>query len=231
MRDSYQRFFDKGYISKDQFFDFAMREAIYAKKDSAKRRWEELKERIHGNQQVHIRKFGRSSDRHSMYSNLYKVVLNNENVTNDRDGNFEPTSMIRDVTGYSKTESSAHKMIRNYQVSHIFARTKNVYAFTAPWNIVYLPIIIDPFTGHQANGEMVDEFKHMFRNSSYLKFKDLIDDYNHLISDTEFRCSIDSYLKELSTSGIRTKKDKRGVDALIRSVNKELTPILPPNFD
>ena len=36
-------------------------------------------------------------------------------------------------------------------------RTKNVYTFTALWNMVYLPKIIDPFIGHEAKSEIVDD--------------------------------------------------------------------------
>ena len=228
MRDSYQRFFDEGHISKDQLFDFGMRETIYADHDLAKRRWEELKERIRTNQHVHIRGFGRNSGKSHLYLCLYKKVFGNENVEIDRLGNSEPTSVIRDMTGYSKIKSAKHKMIRNYQISHIFARTKNVYAFTAPWNIVYLPKVIDPFTGHEANGEMVDEYKRLFHNNSYNKFKDLIDDYNNVISDSKLRRRIALCLDELAATGAHTQKD---VDALIKSVSTELTPIRPDDFD
>ena len=41
MRDSYERFFSEGYIDKDQFFDFGLRETIYAPKDKAKEGWEQ----------------------------------------------------------------------------------------------------------------------------------------------------------------------------------------------
>lgn len=49
----------------------------------------------------------------------------------------------------------------------MFGRTKNIYAFTAPWNIVYMPKILDPFTGHEAKGEMVDEYRMLFQKQRH----------------------------------------------------------------
>ena len=51
------------------------------------------------------------------------------------------------------------KEIINYQVSHIFGKTKNIYAFTAPWNFIYLPKIMDPLTGHEAQGYLKERFQ------------------------------------------------------------------------
>ena len=61
MCDSYERFFAEGYISKEQFFDFGIRETIYAPLDKATEGWEELKQRIKNNGPVFMRGFGRNS--------------------------------------------------------------------------------------------------------------------------------------------------------------------------
>lgn len=223
MRDSYERFFSEGYISKEKFFDFGIRETIYAPLDAARESWEELKQRIRENKPVCIRGFGRDSSKSPMYKEFYKQILGNENVFVDPTGNKEPTIVIRDMTGYSKVKSAKHKSIRNYQVSHIFGRAKNVYAFTAPWNIVYLPKIIDPFTGHEAKGDLVDEYQTMFRQKSYSYFKPLIEDYNRLISDKAFERRVSSYLEDVYHNSCYPKKD---VIQLVKSAREELTPIL-----
>ena len=71
----------------------------------------------------------------------------------------------------------------------MFGRTKNVFCFTAPWNIIFIPKLIDPFTGHEAKGEYVTEFQKLLKgkiakishreiseyNSQMLKFKESID--------------------------------------------------------
>lgn len=56
-----------------------------------------------------------------------------------------------------------------------------MYCFTAPWNIVLIPIIIDPFTGHEAKGQYADLFKRKFRNKIIKQFKNEISEYNHLM--------------------------------------------------
>jgi len=151
MRDSYIRFFSKGYISKEQFFEFGLKETIYAPYEKAESEWNRLKQRIENNQEVFIRGFGRDANGTHLFQELYARLVGNHNVKKDPTNNAEPTKIIRELTGYSKTKYSKYELIRNYQISHIFGRTKNIYAFTAPWNIVYMPKMLDPFTG-RSNG-------------------------------------------------------------------------------
>ena len=104
MRDSYERFFSQGYISKEQFFDFGIRETIYAPLDKAKACWEKLKRSIKTNQPVYIRKYGgrNNTNGNFMFQEFYKHVLGNENVRIDRTNNTEPNIVIHNMTGYSK---------------------------------------------------------------------------------------------------------------------------------
>ena len=222
MIDSYERFFSMMHISKEQFFDFGINETIRAPLEKAKAGWEELKQRIDNGQPVYIRGFGRNSSGSHMYLDFYKYILPNGSVHIDPINNLEPTKIVRDMTGYSKTPSTGHELIRNYQVSHVFGRTKNIYAFTAPWNIVYLPKIVDPFTGHEAKGEIVNEYKAMFRQEMYAYFEPLIEDYNELISDEWLTERIHSYFEDVSRNNRYSQKD---TDKLKKSVCKELTPI------
>ena len=152
MRDSYERFFSEGYITKEQFYNFGVRETIHGEIEEATEFWEESKWKIREGQPVYIRGFGRNSNGSHLFQEFYSVVLGNQNVKIDPTNNREPTRVVRNLTGFSKTKSTKHEMIRNYQVSHVFGRTKNVFAFTAPWNIVYMPKLLDPLTGHEAKG-------------------------------------------------------------------------------
>ena len=220
MRDSYERFFSKFHITKEQFFDFGLQETIYAPPEDAKASWEILKERIHTNQTVYMRGFGRNGSSSYLYQEFYKYVLDNENVKIDSTNNAEPSNVIRDLTRYSKNENDKHELIRNYQVSHIFGRTKNIFAFTASWNIVYLPKIIDPFTGHEAQGEFVEKYQHLFQQMSYTRFEPLIEDYNQLIRDEDFQARVDTYLTKTSHSNRNSQSD---IDKLTKSVQEELS--------
>ena len=222
MRDSYELFFSRFHIDKEQFFDFGLNETIFATFDKAKEGWEDLKQRIKNNGQVYIRGFGRNSNASHLYKDFYSRVLSNENVEIDPTNNQKPANLIRDMTKCSKDERSGHEPIRNYQISHVFGRTKNIFTFTAPWNIVYQPKIIDPFTGHEAKGEMVSEYKTMLQKKTYVCFEALIEEYNQNISDNDFRQRIEKYFKDISNSSCYSQTD---IDKLVKSVREELTPI------
>ena len=70
LRDSYKRFFSKFNLSKEQFFNFGIRETIYAPIDKAQEGWDELKRRISNNDTVYIRGFGRDSIREPSLSRV-----------------------------------------------------------------------------------------------------------------------------------------------------------------
>ncbi|WP_238403062.1 hypothetical protein, partial [Flavobacterium psychrophilum] len=69
------------------------------------------------------------------------------------------------------------------QISHLFGRTKNPFLFNCAWNIAYVPKYLDPFTGHETQGEYSNEFKNMFTPIINEKFRQYIIEYNELISN------------------------------------------------
>lgn len=217
MRDSYIRFFSKDYISKEQFFEFGLKETIYSPYEEAKTEWCELKRRIENNETVYIRGFGRDAKRTILFQKLYERLLGNYNVQKDSNNNAEPTKIIKKLTRYSKTECFGHELIRNYQISHIFGRTKNIYAFTAPWNIVYIPKILDPFTGHEAKGEIINEYKLLFQKQGYDKFSKFIDEFNEIITNSEFKDKLQRCLDNLSL--------EEDIEVLRKAVKNEFMPI------
>ena len=222
MRDSYIRFFSEGYISKEQFFKFGLKETIYAPIEKAKREWGLLKNRIQNNGEVFIRGFGRDANGTHLFQEFYQRLVGNRNVKKDPTNNAEPTKIIRELTGYSKTKNSKYELIRNYQISHIFGRTKNIYAFTAPWNIVYMPKMLDPFTGHEAKGDMIDEYTLLFQKQGYEQFGRLIDDFNEIIASSHFIEKLNNCLNELSADNSFEKKD---IEKLKKAVHNEFMPI------
>ena len=222
MRDSYIRFFSEGYISKDQFFEFGLKETIYVPYEKAEEEWNYLKQRINNNEEVYIRGFGRDSNGTHLFQELYARLIGNKNIKKDPTNNAEPTKIIRALTGYSKTNNSKYELIRNYQVSHIFGRTKNIYAFTAPWNIVYMPKMLDPFTGHEAKGEMIDEYTLLFQRQGYKKFGKLIDEFNEIITSQSFSAKLNACLDGLSED---TSFEKKDIKKLENAVHNEFMPI------
>lgn len=88
-------------------------------------------------------------------------------------------------------------------MSHVFGRTKNVYCFTAPWNIVFLPKIVDPLSGHEAKGDAASEFKSRFQKQIFEKFEAQILDFNERMEILQPK--IDEWLKHLRRPEISEK--------------------------
>jgi hypothetical protein len=218
MRDSYKRFFSEGHITKEQFFDFGLKETIYASKTKAGEEWKRLKKNIRSNGEVFIRGFGRDAKGTHLFLEFYKKLLDNDNIKKDPTNNNEPRKLIKDLTGYSKSGGGKDKLIRNYQISHIFGRTKNVYAFTAPWNIAYIPKLVDPLTGHEAQGTMVDEYTKLYQKQAYKLFKNLIDDFNLIITDSKF-------VKKMEDSINKMQGSSNDIEKLRKAVREDFSPI------
>ncbi len=227
MRDAYEQFFAKGYITKQQFFEFGHSETIYAPMDKAEHEWKALKNRILNNDEVYIRGFGRDASGTQLFIDLYRSLFGQENVTKDPTNNAEPTKMLTLLTGYSKSGKNGFEHIQNYQVSHIFGRTKNIYTFTAPWNIAYIPKILDPFTGHEARGEDAREYRSLFQRQAYDRFHHMIEDFNDLMQNNNILQQKESFLELLTQD---KQLDQKKNDRFKRAIEDELRPISPPNF-
>ncbi|EPF28976.1 hypothetical protein DWB79_06175 [Treponema medium] len=200
--DAYKQFFK--FYSKDDLFTFGLDNIISIDKQKAVIEWNKLKSNINNKSaNLYVRSSGRNASGNSILQQLYKDVFE-LNIRFDPTNNAKPTKLLEDNTGYKKNLT-----IFNYQVSHVFGQTKNVYCFTAPWNIVFIPKIIDPFTGHEAKGDYVDEFKNLFKNHIYKLYKELIDEYNEITNDYRIKVEkwlnshldsmdIDTYLKDFN---------------------------------
>lgn len=172
--DSYKQFFDQ--FPKESFFQFGLDNIISIERDIAQRIWFQLKDGIDKySKTIFVRSSGRNASGNSILQKLYKDVFNID-VKFDPTNNAKATQMLQKATGHEK-----NKTIFNYQVAHVFGRTKNMYCFTAPWNVVFIPKMVDPFTGHEAIGTYVDEFKKLFVEKIYSKYKDMIEEYNEIM--------------------------------------------------
>ena len=223
MLDSYENFLSEFKISEEQFLDFGIKSVIYIPHDKAKENWNYLKNRINNDGEVFIRGFGRDAKGTPLLLDFYKHLLGNSHIKKDPTNNSQPTKMIRELSGYSKTGKNKYKLISNYQISHIYGRTKNVYAFTAPWNIAYIPKIYDPFTGHEANGDMVKEFTSRLKIQTYKKFKPLIEDFNNIITHSVFTDKLKKSLDILNNDN--KNFTQKQLNKLNESIKSEFLPI------
>ena len=139
-----------------------------------------LKERILNNQTVYIRGYGRDANGTQLYLNLDKELFQNYKVEKDPSNNTEPHKVIQRMTGIKRNND-----IYNYQVSHIWGRTKNVFLFGSPWNICYTPKIMDSFTGHETQGIWTAEYQRLLIKRAYDLYRPFIIEYNQPLIEYE----------------------------------------------
>jgi hypothetical protein len=182
MRDSYKTFFEYFKIDFSEIIKFGVDiDTIYPDPKLIYDRWKSLVNSIEENKEVYIRGYGRDAHGTHLYQELYKILLNNDRVKKDPTNNAKPRQILQQITGFSKTvRGDSERKIQNYQVTHIFGRTKNPFLFSAPWNIVWKSKILDPFTGHEARGPESNAYKNAFQKKCREYFSQYITEYNVL---------------------------------------------------
>ncbi len=201
-RDSYYDFMNHFGIKPKELFEWGMEAIIFPDKEIVEKEWLTLKQRIMNNEEVYIRGYGRDAHGTQFYIDFYKYVLKNEHIKKDPTNNNKPQASIKKMTGLAR-----NKDIYNYQVSHIWGHTKNVFLFEAPWNICYTPKIIDPFTGHETKGDLPEEFQKHFIKHAQEKYRKYINDYNKIISSYDFKLLLQDYCAENNIDDIQFIND------------------------
>lgn len=201
LKDAYQLFMNKFNISEEEFIQFGIQETIVIEPSIIEKEWNKLKSNIlYGENVTFVRGYGRDAKGTRLYMDLYNYLFNHNFFEKDGTNNAKPKKLLEDCTGFKRSEriSEKYNQIRNYQVSHVFGRTKNPYAFTAPWNLAFVPKIVDPFTGHESKGELTNNFAKKFNNYFFEKNKDFIEEFNSIMTDLHSK--IDYYLANLSNT-------------------------------
>ena len=215
MLDSYEALIPE-YISKDEFFRFALEKTIYIPDEKVKEEWKSLKEKIKSNKTVYMRGVKDSGTNHLFYD-FYARVMKSEQAKKDPSNSQYPTKVIEDLTGLKKS-----KDLRNYQLSSVFGRSRNILAFTAPWNIVYIPNILEPLLGNDAKGDLAQECQRVFFEHSFKKFKPYIDDFNKMVTDNHFLRMVDEHFESLYDNAKHDKDRVVNFETLLRD---EFAPI------
>lgn len=216
--DSYDEFLKYFSIDKQAFYDWGLASTIFPDTSSVALEWNSLKSRIFSNQSVRIRGYGRGAHATQLYLDLYKELFGNNNVKQDPTNNFRPQQLMQQLTGLKRNTN-----IFNYQVSHIWGHTKNIFMFEAPWNICYTPKIMDPFTGHETKGMWPVEYQQLFIQKAYELYKPFVDEYNQLLVDLHLEKRIQEYF--ITLEKIISSNE---LDQFFRDVTIELSPIAIP---
>ncbi|MBQ7345631.1 MAG: hypothetical protein IJW45_06170 [Oscillospiraceae bacterium] len=215
VKDSYQEFLSSFEIDKEALYQWGITATIFPPVSAVATAWNDLKSRVFTNQRVYIRGYGRDAHGTQLYKDLYMALLNNSHIEKDPTNNAIPHRHIQQLTGLRRNAD-----VYNYQVSHIWGHTKNVFMFEAPWNICYTPKLIDPFTGHETKGVWPEEYQQLFIAYASEKYKTFIDEYNQLMQEHCFAEKIDRYLQSIK----HTISDRTFVQ-FEKDVYSELSPI------
>lgn len=214
--DSYKLFMENFNISKEDLFDWGIENTIFPKGEVVEEFWEILKYRIINGDKVYIRGYGRDAHGTELYRGLYGYIFGNINVIKDPTNNAIPQKNVQNLTKRKRNIE-----IYNYQVSHIFGRTKNIFMFEAPWNVCFIPKIMDPFTGHESKGEWPVEYQDRFIKKAVSLYEKYIMDYNSLLEKYQVQEKTNEYINKLYT--LREKKE---VNQFKKDCEKEMEPIL-----
>ena len=221
LKDGYELFFDYfDEISHNKMIDFGLSNLITTPEEVAQKEWQIIKNKLINNDELFIRGYGRDAKGTDLYFHLYSEVFGNHSIKKDSTNNHNPTKMIQSWTKHSKSPTKTQlkegfNKIQNFQISHVFGNTKNPLLFIAPWNIVILPKIMDPFTGHEAKGELKDKFTQSLRHHIFDKYSALIKDYNSFVTD-QLRANIQETINKMKNNSDFSEQnlDKFESDAL-----------------
>ncbi len=217
-KDSYDEL--RELIGREKFIEWGLKSCEMATEKMVDEKWNILLNKINNKEKVYIRGYGRNGESTYLYIDFYKEVLSLENIEKDPTNNSEPRKLIQDMTGWR-----INKNIKNYQVSHVWGRTKNIYLFTAPWNIAFVPKIIDPLTGHESNGALTDAFKERFQEEVSKKFGKYIEKYNNEIvkklKSDKIQAKWKDYCNKLKNNA-KDNKEINKINRFIKSVEDEL---------
>jgi hypothetical protein len=197
MKDSYEILI-QNYINGNEILKkFGLNETIFISNDQAIEKWKEIKSSILKNEVVYVRRYGRGGKNDLILKSFYKEIFKLTKIKFDPSNNSAPAALLNKCTTYRKNikkDSPPNEKIQNYQISHVFGRTKNPFLFTAPWNVVYVPKIVDPFTGHESRGDLALEFSKLLKEKTFKKYESLIKDYNKLIEQYDFPNKLNKFM-------------------------------------
>ena len=220
IKDAYELFFEHFNISKEKFYEFGLMETIYPPIELVDSYWEDLKFRLFNNQPVTIRGYGRDAHGTELYIQLHKELFGNENIIKDPTNNAKPQKIMESLTGFKR-----RKNLLNYQVSHVFGKTRNALLFEAPWNIVLIPKIIDPLTGHESKGDWGREYQELFLETVSQRYSYFIEDYNKICEEYISQEKIDRFIEEKAPMIIDTYSSPKKKLQLLKDFRNDFSKI------
>lgn len=218
LRDSYDRFFARFGIRVPDLIAFGLEETVLPAGEAIDRSWAAAQKRFEKREPHWIRSFGRNGQGTHLYGVFYRLLVS-LGVQPDPTNNHWPWRVLSEIT----ENGGAH--LRNYQISHVFGCTKNPILFTAPWNIVWKPKVLDPFAGHEAKGDLSDAYKvafYAFIRETYARY---LQEYEKLRAEAFQPLRVADVVRTMRTTGIFASDDERR--RFLTSLDRELGPLEP----
>ncbi|NQJ73324.1 hypothetical protein HO539_08520 [Streptococcus suis] len=211
----------------DELWKYAEKN-LYKIDDRKDEVWNGLKASIeNSSQKVSVRTFGDKGKikTKEILEEFYLFVFDGKSIIKiDPSNNSKPTSVLNKFTNYTKNKDHKSKnILQNYQVSHVFRKTLNCYAFTAPWNILYLPKILDPLTGHESQGDLTQQFTLLLQDYMKENYRNQIKEFNEIMEKT-FLPKIDEF-KEKKEELYNRYKDSKMVDTFFKELDSNFSTI------
>ena len=198
-RESYQEFFETFGITPQAVCDFGLDHSVFADPEYALDQWGRLKDDLLNGRQMYIRSDAGNVREFQFYQKLQEYLFNSTTLRRDCTGNYYPRRNLERAVGWDVTIRPQRDtgVLINYQTSHVLSgRTHNPLLYSAVWNIVFTPKIIDPFTGDEAHGQTVLFFQEVFMNYIRSRFAACISDYNNFIADQNIETRINGFQHE-----------------------------------
>ncbi len=175
-RDAYILFFERFKISEEALLAFGREQVVLLPADAIYEHWLKLVSDIRERKPVWVRGCGRQQSSQEIANALYAELFPGLQIKVDPTNNMRPRNRMN-----SLLKCHYQERFENFQTSHVWGKTKSPYAFTGMWNVVLIPKVLDPFSGHEARGPFVEQFQQMLRHLVHERYKRSIDEHNELV--------------------------------------------------
>ena len=184
--DAYDILLQKLQLSESDFAEFGLKSILYVEFEIKKTQWEEIKKTASSKDSLlYIRKYGQQGLNSNWFKTLYVSIFECQ-IIEDPTNNKYPSQTLNKYTPYRKNSISQNTKftpIFNYQISHLFGRTKNPLLFTSLWNLAYIPRHFDPFTGHESKGKISETIRNAFKKRTFEENVFFIEDYSRFYNE------------------------------------------------
>ena len=220
MTDSYLKLFEAVGVDFTKFIETGAENCLFLPHSKVASNWENIKKQVNDGI-ILVRGCGRHADSQDIANSAYGKLFCVKKIDVDKTNNANPGKY------YTLFEKESGEKLYNYQVSHVFGRTKNPYAFMGLWNISLVPKLLDPLTGHESHGLYKNGFQKLFKKRSFDLYPDILEDFNAIMLNLNKK--LDDWANDDPI--VRSKREKgckqRHLDLVIREIKNAFSGITP----